>query len=177
MLALPGAVTEGTLAMGRAGDPGLEHPWGSLQCVMFLPMAQPVPAPGVSLPPPPSPLLLLGEMGTCMCYKQPFLAHFASLPAMHSHLRGDAQHLPVPPTPPSASSTPLSPMWVQNEGLRCCWRLLISRFSRLPASPSLEEDLLLSQGVTASREPPNLYLHCNLSLSLAVRETLFIAAK
>lgn len=31
-----------------------------------------------------------------------------------------------------------------------------SRFSRLPASRRLEEDLLLSQGVTASREPPNL---------------------
>lgn len=41
-------------------------------------------------------------------------------------------------------------------------------FSKLPASRSLEEDLPLSQGVTASRDLPNLYLRCNLYLSCSV---------
>uniref|UniRef100_A0A663LSC7 Uncharacterized protein n=1 Tax=Athene cunicularia TaxID=194338 RepID=A0A663LSC7_ATHCN len=43
--------------------------------------------------------LLLDETGTRTCCKQPFLAHFASLPTMHSCLECDAQHLSVPPTP------------------------------------------------------------------------------
>lgn len=72
-----------------------------------------------------------------------------------------------PTTPMLPQHPQLSPVGVE-QGLRCCWRPLSSMFSKLPASRSLEEDLPLSQGVTASRDLPNLYLHCNLYLSCSV---------
>lgn len=171
---------------GHRRRAGLAAPMGAARglhrcvlCLPILPAAPACPAPWQSLCP-------LGGLSTAATISfgsswarrararvanSHFLPVLHRSPTMHSCLGCDAQHLPVPPAPggpPRCPSTPRSPFAGARQGPRCCWRPLGSRFSRLPASRSLEEDLLLSQGVTASREPPNLYLHCNLYLSPAV---------
>lgn len=72
---------------------------------------------------------------------------------------------PHPPAPSVGARKGVGAKRGARRGLEAQLEAVGSRFSRLPASRCLEEDLLLSQGVTASREPPNLYLRCNLYLS------------
>lgn len=189
MSALLGAVAaarEGTLAMGIADrqgwQPRLEQPGGCtgvccacpfcLQLLPALPRGRAFARSGVSPPPLPSPLAPPGRDGHVHVLQTAISCLFCIAPPLRTAALGvmlSTSRCPQHPVAPHAApAPPQSPFVGARQGPRCCWRPLGSRFSRLPASRSLEEDLLLSQGVTASREPPNLYLHCNLYLSLAV---------
>jgi len=102
--ALPGAPL-GTPATGIADGSSPGGRSGGC-CARSARPGQPLPAPGVSPPPPPSPWLPLGETGIRASCRQPFLARFAALPSMRSHRGRDAQHLPVPPAPTSPPVPP-----------------------------------------------------------------------
>lgn len=161
------------------GHPGVSCACPSCPCLPC-PVTQPGPAPGV----PPRPA---GTDGPTDTLEQPFLACFSlhfpptsptrvGWSALDS-CQDEMGHRGWVGCPwgtwssrdpwDAAPAPPVLPVGAQ-QVLRCCWRLLGSVFSELPASHSLEEDLPLSQGVTASRDLSNLYLHCNLYLSCSV---------